>query len=257
MRHLFIAGNKRSGTSHLVRLLNLHPQVFVSHESDIVWALYQFTHNQPFQSHPWDSDRGLAHTLESCGDLFRRERSPRENLLAIQRRLMEAGTPFLPPQAKDELRWIGDKKPFQHTDPRLVAFILEHFPDAHFLHIVRHPFAVAISSNRFNESRGGDFWLDLTLEEKVERWTFHEQHVLSLRRELPDRVHSLRYEDLCEHTGEELSRVFAFLQLPADPSMLNQAARKTRPAAQDVPSIRCSTETARIADSYGYDLTTG
>ena len=253
-RPLFIVGNKRSGTSQLVRLLNLHPRVFVSHESDIVWALYQFSHDQPFQSHPWDSDRGLRHTLESCGDLFRRERSPRQNLLAIQQRLMERGTPFLPPQTKAELLWIGDKKPFQHTDPQLVTFILEHFPDAHFLHIVRHPFAVAFSSARFNETRGGDFWLGLTLDEKVERWTFHEQQVLSLREKLPDRVHSLRYEDLCQHTREELSRLFAFLQLPADPGMLEEAARKTRPVAHHVPVIRCSAETRRIAGSYGYDL---
>lgn len=253
-RPLFFVGNKRSGTSHLVRLLNLHPQVFVSHESDVVWALYQFSHNQPFHAHPWDSDRGLRHTLESCGDLFRRERSPRENLLAIQQRLMETGTPFLPPQTKTELLWIGDKKPFQHADPRLVAFILEHFPDAHFLHIVRHPFAVAMSSDRFNESRGGDFWLGFTLEEKVERWTFHEQQVLSLRQKLPDRVHSLRYEDLCEHTSAELSRVFALLQLPADPGMLKEAMRQTRPAAHHIPVVRCSAETARIAASYGYDF---
>jgi hypothetical protein len=251
---LFIVGNKRSGTSHLVRLLNLHPQVFVSHESDIVWALYQFSHDQPFQSHPWDSDRGLRHTLESCGDLFRRERSPRENFLAIQLRLMEAGTPFLPPQTKAELLWIGDKKPFQHADPQLVTFILERFPDAHFLHIVRHPFSVALSSDRFNERRGGDFWLGLTLEEKVERWTFHEQQVLSLRHRLPGRVHSLRHEDLCGHTREELSRLFAFLQLSAASGMLEEAVRQTRPVTRHIPVLGCSRETTRIAGGYGYDL---
>jgi hypothetical protein len=253
-RPLFIVGNKRSGTSHLVRLLNLHPRVFVSHESDIVWALYQFANNQPFQPHPWDSERGLRHTVESCADLFRREHSPRENLFAVQQRLMEAGTPFLLPQTKIGLLWIGDKKPFQHGDPQLVDFILEHFPDAHFLHIVRHPFAVALSSARFNERRGGDFWLGLTLEEKVERWTFHEQQVLSLRDKLPDRVHSLRYEDLCENTCEELSRVFAFLQLSAAPAMLEQAARQTRSLARRVPVIACSKETTRVAGGYGYDI---
>lgn len=254
IRPVFIVGNKRSGTSQLVRVLNLHPQVFVSHESDIVWALYQFSRNQPFQAHPWDSDRGLRHTLETCGDLLHREQSPRENFLAIQQRLMETGTPFLPPQKKTELLWIGDKKPFQHTDPQLVAFILEHFPDAHFLHIARHPFVVAMSSARFNETRNGDFWLGLSLEEKVERWTFHEQQVLSLSESLPGRVHSLRYEDLCQQTGEELSRVFEFLQLPANPSVLKEAAQQTRPVAREVPVIPCSAETTRIAGNYGYDL---
>lgn len=254
IRPVFIVGNKRSGTSQLVRLLNLHPQVFVSHESDVIWALYQFSWDQPFQAHPWDSDVGLRHTLEACGDLFHREQSPRENFLAIQQRLMETGTPFLLPQSKTELLWIGDKKPFQHTDPQLVAFILEHFPDAHFLHIVRHPFAVAMSSARFNKTRNGDFWLGLSLEEKVERWTFHEQKVLSLRESLPGRVHSLRYEDLCEQTEAELSRLFQFLRLPVDPGILKDAAQQTRPAAREVPVIPCSAETTRIAEGYGYDL---
>jgi Sulfotransferase family len=254
IRPVFIVGNKRSGTSQLVRLLNLHPQVFVSHESDVIWALFQRSRSQPFQAHPWDSDVGLRHTLEVCGDLFRSDRSPRENFLAVQQRLMETGTPFLPPQKKTELLWIGDKKPFQHTDPQLLAFIFEHLPDAHFLHIVRHPFAVAMSSARFNKTRNGDFWLGLSLEEKVERWTFHEQQVLSLRARAPGRLHRLRYEDLCAHTAEELSRVFQFLELPADPSVLNEAARQTRPAAREVSVIPRSAETTRIAALYGYDL---
>lgn len=254
IRPVFIVGNKRSGTSQLVRVLNLHPQVFVSHESDIIWALCQFYRNEPFQAHPWDSDRGLRHTLATCGDLFRREQSPRENFLAIQQRLMETGTPFLRPQRKTELLWIGDKKPFQHTDPQLVTFILKHFPDAHFLHIVRHPFAVAMSSARFNETRNGDFWLGLTNEERVERWTFHEQQVLSLRECHPGRIHSLRYEDLCGNTEEELSRVLEFLELPAEPSVLKEAAQQTRPAARQMPVIPCSAETKRIAGGYSYNL---
>ncbi len=254
IRPVFIVGNKRSGTSQLVRVLNLHPKVFVSHESDVIWALFQFSRNEAFQAHRWDSDVGLRHTLDVCGDLFHREHSPREDFMAIQQRLMETGTPFLPPQNKPELLWIGDKKPFQHTDPQLVAFILEHFPDAHFLHIVRHPFAVAMSSARFNETRNGDFWLGLSLEEKVERWAFHEQQVLLLRESLPDRVHSLRYEDLCEQTEAELSRLFQFLRLPADPSMLQEAARQTHPTERAVPVIQCSAEATCVAENYGYDL---
>ena len=254
IRPVFILGNKRSGTSQLVRMLNLHPRVFISHESDIVWALFQLGRGEPFQSHPWDSDVGLQHTLASCGSLLRRELSPRENFFAVQQRLMELGTPFLPAQQKSELLWIGDKKPFQHTDPQLLEFILEHFEDAHFIHIVRHPFAVAKSSERFNETRNGDFWLGLTLEEKVERWTFHEQQVLKLREYLPGRVHSLRYEDFCAQTVKELSRLFQFLAVPECAEALSEAARQTRSVAREVPVIRCSPETRRVATGYGYDL---
>ncbi len=254
MRPLFIIGNKRSGTSHLVRILNLHPNIFISHESDIVWILYQFQHQQPFQAHPWDSDVGMRHALAICGHLLQREKSPWENLQTITKQLMEQGTPWVPPVNKPELLWIGDKKPFQHTDPQLVKFILKHFPDALFVHIVRHPYAVAASSDDFNRLPAGDFWIGLSLEEKVERWAFHEELVLQMRQTLKDRVHSLRYEDLCQRTEEELSAVFRFLGLDQDPKLLQDAARQTILARRRYPKINCSAKTLRLAREYGYDL---
>jgi hypothetical protein len=254
IRPLFIVGSKRSGTSQLVRILNIHPQVFVSHESDIVWILHLFYQGQPYRGHLWDSDRGMRHTLNTCGHLLRRDESPQENLIAVLQHLMKQGSPWLPPQQKSDLHWIGDKKPFQHTDPELLAFINQNLPEAHFLHIVRHPFAVVMSSSRFNETRDGDFWLGLSLKEKMERWTFHEQAVLKLRQAMPRRVHSLRYEDLCRRTESEMAGVFGFLHLKPDPRVLRRAARETFPVARAMAKIPCSTETARIAAEYGYDL---
>jgi hypothetical protein len=252
---LFLIGNKRSGTSHLVRVLNLHPQVFVSHESDISWILYQFHGDQPFRAHAWDSDRGMRSTLEMSGHLLRREASPLQNFLAVQMSVMENGSPWLPAQKKTDLKWVGDKKPTQHGDPELLKFLLQqHFPGAHFLHIVRHPFEVVASSDRFNQTAHGDFWLGLSPAEKMERWTFHEQQVLQLRQALPGRVHSLRYEDFCRKTEKELSGVFRFLQLEPDSHALREAARQTRLWAHAFSAIRCSAEATRIAVIYGYDL---
>jgi hypothetical protein len=254
IRPLFLIGNKRSGTSQLVRVLNMHPQVFVSHESDISWILYQFHNDQPFRGHPWDSDKGMRFTLERSGHLLQRMASPQENFLALQLLMMENGSPWLAAQKKTGLQWVGDKKPMQHTDPELLKFLLQHFPEAHFLHIVRHPFDVVASSDRFNRTAHGDFWLGLSPEEKAERWAFHEQRVLQLRETLPRRVHSLRYEDFCRETEKELSGVFKFLQLQPDSDALRQAARRTWPPAGAIPAIRCSAETRRIAAFYGYDL---
>lgn len=254
IRPLFIIGNKRSGTSQLVRVLNLHPQIFVSHESDIAWILFQFRRDQPFHAHPWDSDRGMKLTLESSGHLLRRGASPLENFTAVQMSVMENGNPWLPGWKKTGLEWIGDKKPMQHTDPELLKFLLEHFPEAHFMHIVRHPFEVVASSDRFNRTADGDFWLGLSPEEKMERWTFHEQQVLQLRQTLPGRVHSLRYEDFCNETENELSGVFRFLQLEPDPHALREAARQTLPPVRAVPAVRCLAETIRVATIYGYNV---
>ena len=133
---------------------------------------------------------------------------------------------------------LGESAPIklqQHTDPELLKFLLQHFPEARFLHIVRHPFEVVASSDRFNQTADGDFWLGLSPEEKVERWAFHEQQVLQLRQTLPGRVHSLRYEDFCRRTEKEMSGVFEFLQLEPNPHALREAARQTRPLARVSP----------------------
>jgi hypothetical protein len=253
MRPLFIIGNKRSGTSQLVRSLNLHPEVFIAHESDIVWILYQFYQQQPFKAHEWDSDLGMKHTLAAAGHLLRRDRTPWENFQTVVQCLMEKGTPWLPPVQKPGLRWLGDKKPFQHTDPRLVPFILENFPGALFLHIIRHPSAVTASSDHFN-SHDGDFWIGLSPAEKIRRWTLHEQLVADLKLKLNDRIHSLRYEDFCRRTEHELAGVFRFLGLTPDPAVLQAAARQTVPARRPHPKIDCPAETLQLAGRHGYDL---
>jgi hypothetical protein len=251
---LFIIGNKRSGSSQLVRMLNLHPQVFVSHESDISWILYQFYNHQPFRAHPWDSDKGMRFTLDVAEHLLSPAKSPRENFLAVQMSIMEKGSPWLPPLKKPTLKWIGDKKPMQHTDPELLKFMLEQFPNAHFLHIVRRPFDVVASSDRFNRTADGDFWLGLSPAEKLERWTFHEQQVLQLSHTVDGRMHHLCYENFCRQPKRELAEVFKFLQLNPAAGRLTKAARLTRRPSGTAAAMRCSAETVRIAAIYGYDV---
>lgn len=80
---LFLVGNKRSGTSHLVRLLNVHPSVFVAHEADVVWILYQIAQGAPYQCYPWDGPVGMEATLKACADLLDREAATHRMATAI------------------------------------------------------------------------------------------------------------------------------------------------------------------------------
>lgn len=252
MKVFFFIGNKRSGTSQLVRLLNLHPQVFVSHESDVIWILYQFHNDIPFASHPWDSLQGMKITLEACGNIMKRNSSPQENFFALQRCVMEKDSAWLPPMQKREPLWIGDKKPFQLTDPFLIDFVLQLFPDAHFIHLVRHPFDVAMSAERFNKTPHGDFWKNLTLEEKVARWAFHEKQVLDFKRSGRARVLDVRYEDLCQHPGSELVKIFQFLNMDIQEQLLRKARKDTRCVIRNRPYISHNSETLDIMQLYGY-----
>ena len=88
---------------------------------DIAWILHQWHQDRPLTAHHWDSDRGLRATIAAAGNLLRREVTPLENFMVVQRALMEKGTPWLPAQHKPELRWLGDKKPMQHTATTTIA----------------------------------------------------------------------------------------------------------------------------------------
>ncbi len=249
---LFIIGNKRSGTSHLVRLLNLHPQVFLSHESDIIWILYQFHNRMPYAPYPEDSMRGMQDALKRCGHLLDGSNSPVENFFAFQGHLMETGSSWLPAMKKTCVSWVGDKKPFQYVDPELTGFILDNFHEASFIHLVRHPFSVAASAAAFNKTRDGDFWQGLSLEAMVRKWTENEKKVLQLKKDTRARVIDISYEDLCRDTGRELCRIFRFLDLNVDDTIIKTAVRKTCYTEKNIPDIQSGQETRSIMELYGY-----
>jgi len=194
-------------------------------------------------------------TLSSCEHLLSLEKAPLENFCAIQNALMEAGNPWLPAMKKDDLAWIGDKKPFQHTDPQLVDFILQNLPRAGFIHMVRHPFAVAASSARFNRTRDGDFWKQTSLPEKIERWLFHEERVLEIKRRVGGQLIDVRYEDLCEKPAEEMARLMRFLEVDAlSPQLMSEVERQISGPRRRMPVIRSSDRSRAVAALYGYSL---
>jgi len=73
----------------------------------------------------------------------------------------------------------------QHTDPTVLSFLLQYFPGAHFLHIVRHPFEVVASSDRFNQTANRDFWRGLSAEEKSSSGPFTNDRCCSPARLCP------------------------------------------------------------------------
>jgi len=233
-RPLFLIGNKRSGTSHFVRLLNLHPRVFVSHESDAIWILYQASRNQPFASHPWDGRIGMDATLAACGHLLDQAlpATPAfpvaELFTKMQFRLMMHGSAVQDAyRLKSEVNWIGDKKPVQHADPVVHAFIRQHFPDARFLHLVRHPRATVASMLGAGRTWGRvEYWTSESARDVLERWAVHEQWAIDVKAALPDRVLTLRFEDLTDSPAATMTSVFTFLGLDT-PEPLQRLTRAT------------------------------
>jgi len=261
LRPLFFLGNKRSGTSHLVRLLNLHPRIFVTHEADIVWILYQFWSGKTPQAYPWDGGRGMEVTLDVCKDVFEMNaknivegRGIPDVFFQVARVIMKNGSKYQKPYDKPDLAWIGDKKPVQQADPQVRQFIYSYFPEARFIHIIRHPQAVVGSMvEAGKEWARVDYWKSSPME-ILRRWAIHEEWVLTAKSEgYP--IYSIRFEDLCDKPAEILDSIFGFL----DQNMFSEIADMAIKGTNSDPNRKYSSfvlpacpEANRVMDIYGY-----
>jgi hypothetical protein len=233
---LFLIGNKRSGTSHLVRLLNLHPGVFITHESDAIWILYQMAHRLALHSYPWDGPVGMEATLNACADILQEKSSDGSGVVAVaplfcrmEQALMQRGSAVQTRYTKPALAWIGDKKPVQQADPRIVSFIRQHFPDARFLHIVRHPQMVVSSMVSAGRTWSRvEYWKE-SPEVILRRWAIHEEWVLAAQTQgVP--FFSLRFEDLCANPSATMAVLFEFLGLCVPEGIMASIEAQTRQA---------------------------
>lgn len=228
-RPLFIMGNKRSGTSHLVALLNAHPEIFVAPEADVVWALYRRATGQSLEPYPEDGPRGLAATLERVGSYIANAECSKQAFAQVLSELMrDLG------KAPDDLQWMGDKKPVQHADPEVLKFILDTWPDARFLHIVRHPRAVIAS--KLKGLAGPLSFMDAWRRDEaalLQFWVNNEQRVLDHKAAgVP--IHSLTLPQLVADPTHAMNGVLSFLDLlPADDGYARIVATETAGQSPD------------------------
>jgi hypothetical protein len=267
-RPLFIVGNKRSGSTLLVNMLNEHPQICVTHESDVVWALFQAKESFPevFECFELDAPRGLNSLLNAYGGQMRRslgETRPSRNEIRaaffdIQRLVIEAGTEMHAPlKAAEGLLWIGDKKPVQHASPRLRAFLADAFPDAKFVHIIRHPQSAVAS--QMSAARtwpvAPDFWKGASAE-VLAQWCAIEDWVSDLKNACPDDVYTVRLEDLSSCPRSEMSALFGFLECSAGEDLLERlsgfvyAGVNAKHRGAHIP---LSADSVRIMRRYNYE----
>jgi hypothetical protein len=263
MQYLFMMGNKRSGTSHLVRLLNAHPHLFLSHESDVVWLLRLASLGEPPRGYPWDGRIGMDATLAAAGHILEDAR-PRlargqgvaETFERMQLHLMRNGSEVQAAYEKPDVEWLGDKKPVQHADPEVFPFIRTHFSHARYLHIVRHPRAVVASmARRAQEGAPVEFW-SRPLDHLLDRWCLHEEWVQAAAAKLGDALLTVRYEDLVADAERQVGKIFDFLDLDLSKSIAQRVASATK-AGTNAKSESLNLPRSRRADElmarYSYE----
>jgi len=155
--------------------------------------------------------------------------------------------------AKDHLLWIGDKKPVQQVDPDIQSFLHAQFPDALYLHLIRHPRAVVASMAAAGAGWGRVQYWQGSIETILERWAIHEGWVLQAKKNSP--VMTVRFEDLTEKPSQVMSEVFDFLGLTLDAATADEMMGSTEAGANEkyndaeLPRLE---RAERIMKLYGY-----
>jgi hypothetical protein len=266
VKPLFMMGNKRSGTSLLVTLLNLHPDVFITHETDSVWILYQARNVRPsqYRCYPWDGPLGMNATLQTCHHMLQsylygasEEGAIAETFFRVQEHLMRCGSAIQRPYQKNSLAWVGDKKPVQHADPELRSFLRTHFPNARYIHIVRDPRAVVASMIEAAKQwkQGVPQYWKTTPQHILERWAIHEEWVLQAKSLETSPIHTLRLEDLCKEPVQTMAELFDFLEVETPPGITEPIRELTNPIPNrkyESFSLPILPRAARIMQCYSY-----
>lgn len=187
-RWVFAVGCTNSGTTLLHDILAQHPDAGTMPEDG------HFLSNQLLA--PWDV--GLQRVWGTRPDLFRlTEADPGGSRVRRLKRQWAA-------QYDDPTRPVLLEK----TPPNALRmrWLQEHFENAHFISIIRHPYAVVEGIHR----KGG--W---PIELSARQWRETNEMMLSDAEHL-HRWMLVRYEDLTERTDEVVGEVATFIALDPD-----------------------------------------
>lgn len=259
-RKVFVVGCPRSGTTWLSNMLGYHPDIVkTSYESWIYKLVYEpfeyiheFTLKQRldnakfiFQRYGFiplirgiqiddlwhgilrdysnGQSRGIGLyrlvTYEQLEALLNKAREQEGSDLEKAERLISEIL---------ELAFINlDGKPHQmllEKTPdhiRRAQQILETFPEAKIIEIVRDGRDVCASFQSLSKSKNQK-WAQRSTSEIIDLWQRHIKYGNALRdgASQADRFYSVRYEDLKQDTPEELSKMFRFLGLEENQSII-------------------------------------
>jgi len=226
----FIVGAARSGTSLLSRIMNSHPHIAVPFESHIYHTFL------PWLRHYGDLSRleNMACLLDDilATEMLRHWSPPADRaatLSAIRRHDLHGlvdGLFSSWARAQGKQRW-GEKTP---SHVRHWRQILQGFPEARFLHVVRDGRDVSLS------------WIEAPFGPKnlfyaAQRWREYLAWVAELRAAVPaGQLVDVHYAELLAEPERTLERICEFLGEPFDPAML-EYYREAAPYPTDARNI--------------------
>lgn len=229
---LFLMGDSRSGTTFLANILIRHREIGLAPESKFVIRLLD-----AFGTKPVSSEQSLTHALNLvCSERkFQDWNIDRSELFALLR-------PRLPLSLAELVRTIiqfycarefphctvwGLKKGGRYISdaPQLI----EHLPQAKFIHLIRDGRAVFNSKRKAPHSRTGKP-LETSAMRAAEQWCEFIEAFDKFSEKHPDNSLEVSYEDMIKNLDEVLNSIFSFLGVTQDTSLVTEAYRSIEPA---------------------------
>lgn len=122
---------------------------------------------------------------------------------------------------------LGEPKYFLEKTPHhclFSEFILNTFPNARFIHLIRDGRAVVSSMVRASKS-WGQHWAPETVDQATQSWLRHTEagRMIAEQTRGSDQYIEVKYEDIRRNPHYHLSALFEWLGLPIDESLINSA----------------------------------
>ncbi|MBN2799255.1 MAG: sulfotransferase [Deltaproteobacteria bacterium] len=207
-RMFFVIGAPRSGTTLLMRMLNVHPEIATRPEPHLITPLAHLGYYAHVDKAPYDPFQAHEAAKAFVSELPNGEADYLDALRAYADTLYGR---MLEPTGK---RYFLDKTPAYAL---VLPFLVKLYPDAVFVVLTRHPFAIFSS---YAKSFFDDDW-DAALRFNP----VLERYVPAMARFLRDRpvkrlVH-VPYEELVTNPETHLRRICEAADLPYLPEMID------------------------------------
>lgn len=215
----FIVGSARSGTTLLQQILDANPTVIIPTESKLILHLKAFYQHET----NWSDEK-----VEALLDDLYRERHFKQywhvkrNELSVQLKKMPQDKRSFSSMckaiylswnsihAKDEIKLIGDKNPVYAG---FVPELMEVFPQAKFIHLIRDYRPVALSSVAAFAEHDIYYY--------AAAWKLQNELVEQEKGRSPQKFYTLKYEDLVADKEKYAREVCNFLGIDFSTSMFD------------------------------------
>jgi hypothetical protein len=248
---IFIVGYPRSGTTLLQRLLAAQPSIYTfpeTHYFNVIEKKIKWEKAADNESIPLDSlpviFAKIAEKMEFLFTTSEQESLKRQaaNKTLSSKALFEyIVTRYLLklyPEIKNvsSFRWMEKTPNHAHFLERIISI----YPDAQFLHILRHPVpAIYSRKKKFPFNR------ETPIVELARRWKRMLLDVEHFKENCPSHIFTLRYEDLVCDLEKQLQSVADFLEIRLDFEALTTLKQKR---VQDADAFILQSETWKQED---------